>query len=215
MPWYIEARFTLRLYGRSNCYVKGLLCLLFDWNGSYWEKVKLIKTHLHTNILILQLQTFKSYWNQVQNRKRMKDRYNILRTISATYLKSVCNIYVWYGQLCVPVPVFTDWFLFYSSIPKILHQEPMFYLKKRLTKFAAKVTKWSVQSKFRRIYCATRKHSSRMRTDRAMTRMSSDGVDMRPIVNRMTDRQLWKHYLPLRSVKMCFRWFWTIWVFSI
>ena len=53
-----------------------------------------LKTHLHTNILILQLQTFKSYWNQVQNRKRMKDRYNILRTISATYLKSVCNIYM-------------------------------------------------------------------------------------------------------------------------
>ena len=32
----------------------------------------------------------------------------------------------------------------------------------------------------------TRKHSSRMRTDRAVTRMSSDRVAMRPIVDRMT-----------------------------
>ena len=33
------------------------------------------------------------------------------------------------------------------------------------------------------------------------SRMRSDRVTMRPIVNRMTDRCLWKHYLPLRSVK--------------
>ena len=46
----------------------------------------------------------------------------------------------------------------------------------------------------------TRKHSNRMRTDRAVTRMSSDRVAIRPIVNRMTDRCQWKHYLPLRSV---------------
>ena len=32
----------------------------------------------------------------------------------------------------------------------------------------------------------TRKHSSRMRTDCTVTRMSSDRVVMRPIVNRMT-----------------------------
>ena len=35
--------------------------------------------------------------------------------------------------------------------------------------------------------CSTRKHSGRMRTDRALTRMSSDRVAMRPIVDRMTD----------------------------
>ena len=39
-----------------------------------------------------------------------------------------------------------------------------------------------------------------MRTDRAVARMSSDWVAMRPTVNRMTDRRLWKHYLPLLSV---------------
>ena len=33
----------------------------------------------------------------------------------------------------------------------------------------------------------TRKHSSRMGTDRAVTRMSSDRVGMRPTVDRMTD----------------------------
>ena len=33
----------------------------------------------------------------------------------------------------------------------------------------------------------TREHSSRMRTDHAVTRMSSDRVAMRPIVNRLTD----------------------------
>ena len=33
----------------------------------------------------------------------------------------------------------------------------------------------------------TGKHSSRMRTDRDVTRMSSDRLAMRPIVNRMTD----------------------------
>ena len=33
----------------------------------------------------------------------------------------------------------------------------------------------------------TRKHSSRMRTDRALTRMSCDRVAIRPIVDRMTD----------------------------
>ena len=42
-----------------------------------------------------------------------------------------------------------------------------------------------------------RKHSSR---NHAVTRMSSDRVSMRPIVNRMTDRRLSKHYLLLRSV---------------
>ena len=36
----------------------------------------------------------------------------------------------------------------------------------------------------------TRKHSSRMRTDHTITRMSSDRVAMRPIVNRMTDRHM-------------------------
>ena len=36
----------------------------------------------------------------------------------------------------------------------------------------------------------TGKHSSKMHTDRALTRMSSDRVAMRPIVNRMTDRRL-------------------------
>ena len=36
--------------------------------------------------------------------------------------------------------------------------------------------------------------------DRATTRMSSDRVAMRPIVNRMTDTRLGKRYLPLRSV---------------
>ena len=38
----------------------------------------------------------------------------------------------------------------------------------------------------------TRKHSSTcmMRTDQAVTRMSSDRVAMRPIVSRMTDRYL-------------------------
>ena len=40
-----------------------------------------------------------------------------------------------------------------------------------------------------------------MCTDCTVTRMSSDRVAMRPIVNRMTDRRLWIHYLPLRSVK--------------
>ena len=39
-----------------------------------------------------------------------------------------------------------------------------------------------------------------MRADRAVTRMSNDRVAMRLIVNRMTDRRLWKHYLSLRSV---------------
>ena len=39
-----------------------------------------------------------------------------------------------------------------------------------------------------------------MHTDCAITRMSSDWVVIRPIVNRMTDRRLWKYYLPLRSV---------------
>ena len=33
----------------------------------------------------------------------------------------------------------------------------------------------------------TRKHSSRMHTDRDLTTMSSDRVAMRPIVDRMTD----------------------------
>ena len=42
----------------------------------------------------------------------------------------------------------------------------------------------------------TRKHSSRMRTDCAVTRMSSESVSMRLIV----DRHLWKHYLTLWSV---------------
>ena len=53
----------------------------------------------------------------------------------------------------------------------------------------------------------TRKHSSRMRSDHALTRKSSDQVATRPIVNRMIDRHLWKHYLPLRSVKM---WSWVL-----
>ena len=39
-----------------------------------------------------------------------------------------------------------------------------------------------------------------MRSDRAVTRMSSDRVEIRPIVNRLADRRLWNHYLPLRSV---------------
>ena len=38
-----------------------------------------------------------------------------------------------------------------------------------------------------------------MRTDRVVTRMSSDWVATKPIVNRMTDRHLWKHYLPLAA----------------
>ena len=36
-------------------------------------------------------------------------------------------------------------------------------------------------------FLKTRKHSSRMGTDRAATRMSSDRVAIRPIVERMTD----------------------------
>ena len=48
----------------------------------------------------------------------------------------------------------------------------------------------------------TRKYSSRMRTVRALKRMSSDQVAMRPIVSRMTDRHLWKHYFPLQSVNI-------------
>ena len=51
-----------------------------------------------------------------------------------------------------------------------------------------------------KIFFKTRRHSSRMRSDHAVTRMSSDRVAMRLIVNRMTDRRLWKHYLPLWSV---------------
>ena len=46
--------------------------------------------------------------------------------------------------------------------------------------------------------CSTRKHSRRMRTDCAVTRMTSDWVAMRPIVDRMTDTCLWKHCFPLR-----------------
>ena len=37
------------------------------------------------------------------------------------------------------------------------------------------------------LHYKTRKHSSRMRPNRAITRMSSDQVTMRPIVDRMTD----------------------------
>ena len=50
--------------------------------------------------------------------------------------------------------------------------------------------------------CRTRKHSSRMHTDHAVTRMSSDRVATRLTVNRMTDTRLWKHYLPLQSVNI-------------
>ena len=39
-----------------------------------------------------------------------------------------------------------------------------------------------------------------MRTGHAVTRMSSDRVAMRPIMNRMTDTHMWKQYLPWRSV---------------
>ena len=46
----------------------------------------------------------------------------------------------------------------------------------------------------------TRKHSSKMCTDCAVTRMGSDWVATRPILDRMTDTCLWKHYLPLWSV---------------
>ena len=38
---------------------------------------------------------------------------------------------------------------------------------------------------FRVIITITRKHSSRMRTDRTVTKMTSDRVAMRPIVDRM------------------------------
>ena len=39
-----------------------------------------------------------------------------------------------------------------------------------------------------------------MCTDCTVTRMSNGHVAVRPIVNRTTDKRLWKHYLPLRSV---------------
>ena len=62
------------------------------------------------------------------------------------------------------------------------------------------------------ILAVTRKHSSRMHTDpRSNTRMSSNQVAMRLIVNRMTDRRLWKHYLPLRSGKKVL---WDPWMFE-
>ena len=48
----------------------------------------------------------------------------------------------------------------------------------------------------------TRKHSSRMRTDCAVTRPSSEPVSQYPWGRLWTDRHLWKHYLPLRSVIM-------------
>ena len=50
------------------------------------------------------------------------------------------------------------------------------------------------------------KHSSRNCTDRIVTRISSDRVAMRSIVNRMTDRCLWKHYLAF--------WLVTTWIFE-
>ena len=48
----------------------------------------------------------------------------------------------------------------------------------------------------------TRKHSSRMRNNHAVTSMICDREAMRPIVNIMTDTRLWKHYLSLRSMKI-------------
>ena len=36
-----------------------------------------------------------------------------------------------------------------------------------------------------------------MRADRTITRPSSERVAIRPIVDRITDTRLWKHYLPL------------------
>ena len=45
-----------------------------------------------------------------------------------------------------------------------------------------------------------KKAFQRMRTDCAVTRMSSALVAKRPIVNRMTDTRPVKHYIPLRSV---------------
>ena len=44
----------------------------------------------------------------------------------------------------------------------------------------------SFSCSFQQKYRKTRKHSSRMCTDRAITRMSSDRVAMRPIVDRQT-----------------------------
>ena len=48
----------------------------------------------------------------------------------------------------------------------------------------------------------TRKHSSRMRTDRAITRPSSERVVIRSLV----DKHLWKHYLPLAVGKNIVTW---------
>ena len=48
-------------------------------------------------------------------------------------------------------------------------------------------SKWSWFEFFPGNNFGTRKHSSTMRTDCAVTRMSSDRVAMRPIVHRMTD----------------------------
>ena len=53
----------------------------------------------------------------------------------------------------------------------------------------------------------TRKHSSRMRADRALTRMSC-GL-CHEVSCGQNDRRLWKHYLPLRSVNIqneCPKW---------
>ena len=56
----------------------------------------------------------------------------------------------------------------------------------------------------------TRRHSSRMRTDHAVTRLSNDRVAMRSIVNKMTDTRLWKYYFPLRPVIMSFNPTWFV-----
>ena len=57
----------------------------------------------------------------------------------------------------------------------------------------------------------TRKHSSRIRTDRAVTRMSSEPVAMRPIMNRMT-RACGNITFPCGIVKESLEslWYWMI-----
>ena len=59
---------------------------------------------------------------------------------------------------------------------------------------------WKWKLALLKIQDLTRKHSSRMRTDRTVIRMSSDRVAMRLIGNIMTDTGLWKPYLPSLSV---------------
>ena len=66
-----------------------------------------LKTHLHTNILILQTQTFKSYWTKYKIESVWKT-YNILRTISVTYLKNVCNICMFDMDNCASPSLFSQ-----------------------------------------------------------------------------------------------------------